>query len=304
MNVSIRGNRVGSEWRTGVALALLFGLFMPTWSAPPVLAQGGLPETAAAAPEGTVLFHAFDLDRDGEQWQQTGTLLERIGLPNALELWEEEMLAAGAIKGDLTQADLDALLGGELALVVTPVALERAVAHQERRERRGDDLADATPATRPGDEPLGVTAVLLPGDPDAAWSYVERQVADLAAKLDVPVEEVTHGGGELLWVEMPDLRERLNERLKEGLEDALVSAGLPEAMAGMMVDNSVLGDMAGDADSRPGLAAGRAGDFIIAGVSQADVTEIIDVVDGATDSLADSAEAQQVATGLPADAVI
>ena len=52
---------------------------------------------------------------------------------------------------------------------------------------------------------------------------------------------------------------------------------------------------------RPGFAAGRAGDFIIAGASQADVTEIIDVVDGATDSLADSQEAQQVATELPAE---
>ena len=51
---------------------------------------------------------------------------------------------------------------------------------------------------------------------------------------------------------------------------------------------------------RPGFAAGRAGDFIIAGVSQADVTEIIDVVDGTADSLADSAEAQQVAAELPA----
>jgi hypothetical protein len=52
---------------------------------------------------------------------------------------------------------------------------------------------------------------------------------------------------------------------------------------------------------RPGFAAGRAGDFIIAGASQADVTEIIDVVDGTTDSLADSAEAQQVAAELPAE---
>ena len=29
------------------------------------------------------------------------------------------------------------------------------------------------------DEPHGVTAVLLPGDPDAAWDYVERQVAEV-----------------------------------------------------------------------------------------------------------------------------
>ena len=62
-----------------------------------------------------------------------------------------------------------------------------------------------------------------------------------------------------------------------------------------------MGDHGMDLQSRPGFAAGRAGDFIIAGVSQADVTEIIDVVDGTTDSLADSTEAQQVAAELPAE---
>ncbi|MDF3041912.1 MAG: hypothetical protein K0Q71_4618, partial [Thermomicrobiales bacterium] len=250
MSVTNRGNRARSGWRIGVVLALLLGLLAPALSAAPTLAQEDLPETAAAAPEGTALFQAFDLDRDGGQWQQTGALLERVGLPNALELWEAAVLEKGARTGDFTEADLDALMGGELAVVVTPLVVERAVEHHERHQQDGDD--GATPMAHAWDEPVGVTAVLLPGDPDAAWDYVERQVADLAAKLDVPVEEVTHGGGELLWVEMPDLRERLKEQVKEGLEEALVSAGLPETMAGMMIDNSVLGDMAADTGGRPG----------------------------------------------------
>jgi len=223
--------------------------------------------------------------------------LERVGLPNALELWEAAVLEAGAKKGDFTEADLDALLGGELALVVTPVAVERAVEHHEKSQQHGDDAA--TPVAHDWDEPLGVTAVLLPGDPEAAWDYVERQVADLAGKYEVPVEEISHGSGELLWVEMPDLHERLKERL----EDALGAAGLPEAMAGMMVENGMHGGMDVGMEGRPGFATGRAGDFIIVGVSQADVTEIMDVVGGTTDSLADSAEAQQVAADLPADAL-
>ena len=289
MSVSICGQRVRSGWRIGVALTLLCGLFVPAWSAPPVLAQGTLPETAAAAPEGTVLFHAFDLDREGAQWQQTGTLLERVGLPDALGQWEASVLEEGARKGDFTEADLDALLGGELALVVTPRAVELAVEHHERHQQRGDDDG-ATPMASAGDEPHGATAVLLAGDPDAAWDYVERQVADLAAKHDVPVEEVSHGGGELLWIEMPDPRERLSGHL----EGVLGDADLEEALAGLMGEN-------GGMHGRPGFAAGRAGDFIIAGASQADVTEIIDVVDGATDSLADSAEAQQVAAELSAE---
>jgi hypothetical protein len=297
MSATIRKNSFRSGWRIGVTLALLLAFLVPAWSAPAVLAQGTLPETAAAAPAGTAVFQEFDLDREGGQWQQTGTLLERVGLPNALELWEDAVLEAGAKKGDFTEADLDALLGGELALVVTPVALERAVEHHEKSQQQGDD--SATPMAHTWDEPLGVTAVLLPGDPAAAWDYVERQVADLGAKYDVPVEEISHGGGELLWVEMPDLR----ERLKEHVVDALGAAGLPEVMAGMMVENSMHGGMDVGMEGRPGFAAGRAGDFIIAGVSQADVTEIMDVVGGTTDSLADSAEAQQVAADLPADAL-
>jgi hypothetical protein len=289
MSVTNAGHRTRCGWRIGVALTLLLGLSVPAWSAPPVSAKGTLPETAGAAPEGTVLFQAFDLDREGEQWQQTGTLLERVGLPDALELWEAGVLEEGAKKGDFTEADLDALMGGELAVVVTPLAVQRVVEHQEMRQQRGD--ADATPTAHAWDEPVGVTTILLPGDPDAAWDYVERQVADLAAKHDVPVEEVSHGSGELLWVEMPDPRERLTEKL----EDAVGEAEVEEALGGLM------GETGMDLHGKPGFAAGRAGDFIIAGVSQADVTEIIDVVDGATDSLADSAEAEQVAAELPAE---
>ena len=287
MSVTMAGNRARCGWRIGVALTLLFGLSVSAWSAPPVFAKGTLPETAAAAPEGTVLFHAFDLDREGEQWQQTGTLLERVGLPDALELWEAGVLEEGAKKGDFTEADLDALMGGELAVVVTPLAVQRAVEHHEKHQQRADD--NATPLAHDWDESVGVTAVLLPSDPDAAWDYVERQVADLAAKHDVPVEEVSHGSGELLWVEMPDPRERLTEHLEEAIGEAEVE----EALGGLM------GETGMDLQGKPGFAAGRAGDFIIAGVSQADVTEIIDVVDGASDSLADSAEAQQVAAELP-----
>ena len=82
-------------------------------------------------------------------------------------------------------------------------------------------------------------------------------------------------------------------------------ADLEVALAILMARPAWTGraDLMGEAgmDGRPGFAAGRAGDFIIAGVTQADVTEIIDVVDGTTDSLAESPEAQQVAAELPAE---
>src|SRR5215211_3959316 len=264
MSTPIRDNRVRAVWRIGITLALLLGILVPAWSVSPVLAQQGtLPETAAAAPAGTALFQVFDLDRGGRQWQQTGTLLERIGLPNAPERWVDALLEIGARKGNFTEADLNALLGGELALVVTPVAVERAMEHHERHQQQGDDTA--TPLAHAWDEPLGVTTVLLPGDPDAGWDYVERQVADMASRLDVPVEEISHGSGDVLWVEVPDLRMRLAKRVL----DALGHANLEPALASMLGDTGV--------QARPGFATGRAGDFIITGATQADVNEIIDV---------------------------
>jgi hypothetical protein len=290
MSMTIRDNWVRSGWRIGVTLALLLGFLVPAWSTPPVRAKGTLPETAAAAPAGTALFQEFDLDREGGQWQQTGTLLERVGLPDALTHWEDSVLKKGAKKGEFTQADLDALLGGELAVVVKPLAVKRAVELHESLQQAGDD--GATPMAQASDESVGVTAVLLPGDPDAAWDYVQRQVADLAAKENVPVETTSHGSGEVLWVEVSDL----GERLKEHHDEVAGHAGMEQAMAGMMGDDGME-----DFQGPSGFAAGRAGDFIIAGVSQADVTDIIDVVDGTTDSLADSAEAQQVAAELPAE---
>ena len=102
MSTAIRHNSVRAVWRIGITLALLLGFLIPAWSASPVLAQGTLPETAAAAPAGTALFQVFDLDREGEQWQQTGTLLERIGLPNVPERWVDAMLEKGARKGNFT----------------------------------------------------------------------------------------------------------------------------------------------------------------------------------------------------------
>ena len=186
MSATIRDNSFRSGWRMGVALALLLASsFLP--GAPTSPGSRTLPETAAAAPAGTALFQAFDLDRDGGQWQQTGTLLARrpAQCPGALG---SAVLEEGAKKGDFTEADLDALMGGELALVVTPLAVERPWSIMRNASSMVMTLRDPDGGCL--DEPLGVTAVLLPGDPDAAWDYVERQVADLAAKLDVPVEDL------------------------------------------------------------------------------------------------------------------
>ena len=139
MSTPIRDNRVRAVWRIGITLALLLGIPRPCLER--LTGPGSTRDFARD--------RGCRSRRDGalpgvrprpgrRQWQQTGTLLERIGLPNAPERWVDALLEIGARKGNFTEADLNALLGGELALVVTPVAVERAMEHHERHQQQGD----------------------------------------------------------------------------------------------------------------------------------------------------------------------
>jgi Protein of unknown function (DUF3352) len=281
--MTMTGRWTRGVWRQATALTLLAGLAAPVWLDTDVSAQEDLPLTAAAAPESTVLFQSLDLDREGTQWQLTEELLSRVGLPDARALWEEAMLEEGAA-GDFTAADLDALLGGEMAIVVTPEAIERSVAKfaSHHGGNAMPDAGDATPMAQAGNSGQGLTMILVPGDPEAAWDYVERQVTDLAAKLHVEVEESTYSEAELLAIAPGD------RDTTSGTDDA-------DPISKLMAELDLHG--------HGSLVTGRADDYIIVGSDQADVIEIVDVIDGSAASLADSPEARAVAAELPADAL-
>ena len=272
-------------WRLLATLSLILGVLVPVWGTSGAAAQdeGSILDIAEAAPASSVIFWTFDLNRDSDQWQQTEELLGRIGFPNALDMWEQEALNEGSKKNQITQEELDALLGGEVAVAVTPDAIKLAMAHHAMHMQGMDDAsAEATPVTLSPDEPLGVTLILAPGDPDASWAYVQKQFADLAQKRDAQVEELSYEGSDVLWIALPDMgRHKGNDE----------NAGDMDHM-----------DKWGDVQPA-GVAAARAGDYIVAGASQADVEEIIDVVDGTSDSLADSETMQQIVDKLPEEAL-
>lgn len=298
-------NRRQGGWRPVAAIALVAGVLAPVWTAQPAVAQALLPATATAAPDSTILYHQVTLDRDGAQWQQTEELLARVGVPDALDTFEEELLAESGENGDFTQADLDALFGGEMAIVVTPPAVEYFMAMMATMEEMGeaygnmDDMGemgmDATPVA--GDAstlgtpmagmpaisgPIGVAAVLLPGDADAAWDYAQRQFDAAAAEGETTVQEESYNGAELLII--------------EGLKGDHGGDGMD-----MDMDKDTdewMGDYPLGAEH--GLAAARAGAFIVAGMTREDVTAIVDVVNADTPSLAESQEARRVRAQLPA----
>jgi hypothetical protein len=275
-------------WRILATMILILGVMVPVWGTSSAAAQdaGSILDIAEAAPESSVIFWTFDLNRDSAQWQQTEELLGRIGIPNALDMWEQETLKEGSKKNQLTQEELDALLGGEVAVAVTPDAIKFAMEHHAMMGKHGmgNEEAAATPVVLTPDQALGVSLILAPSDPDASWEYVQGQFADLAKKNDAQVEELTYGDSDVLWVAAPDMGHH-----KMGQSDD----------AGYGDDHMKQWE-----DVQPaGVAAARAGDYIVAGVSQADVEEIIDVVNGDEGSLADSDALQQVADKLPAEAL-
>lgn len=299
-------NRPRGGWRAAITLSMAIGLLAPVWAPAPAGAQALLPATATAAPEETVLYHQVSLDRDGAQWQQTEDLLARVGVPDALDIFEEEILAEGARNGDFTQADLDALLGGEMAVVVTPPAVEHFRAMMALMEQMGGRYGDrddkdgmgmaGTPVARdPGmigtpmagapaiGGPVGVAAVLMPGDADAAWDYVQRQFDAVAADGETDVQVESYNGSDLLVIE------GLKGPHGRGDKD------------GRKKDKDKTGRMGGyPLQAEYGLVAARAGAFIVAGMNRDDVTAIVDVINGEAASLAESREAQRVRAQLPA----
>lgn len=273
--------RLRAVWRPLAALALAIGLIGPAVGASEVAAQEGLPEIAAAAPESTVILQTFDLDLEGSQWQQTETLLARVGVPNAIEMWREEILAEGERSGDITEADLDALFGGEMAIIVTDQAIEHLMAkhmtmdgHMDGHDSMGDM---ATPVTGTANQAYGVAAVLMPGDREAAWDYATRQITDYAQERGLTLEAASGPGQDLLWTTR---------------ESAVTGA----------TSDDPLEEMFGH-KGHGAMAVGHSGDFIIAAKTPDDVTSIMDVIDGNAPSLMDSDAAQALAGQLPAGAL-
>lgn len=286
-------------WRTATVASLAIGLIVPLGAASVVEAQSSLPDTAAAAPEDTLLYHEISLDREGNQWQQVDELLGRVGVPNALDTFESELIASGSDSGDLTQADLDALFGGEMAIVVSPDAVQHLVAMMEHMQamegHQGKAMHDAmatptamgpdmmaTPGAYDMGGSMGIAAVLEPSDLDTAWSYVERQFNAAADKEGVTVQSETYEGADLLVIEPAPNKGGKSKKHGHGSEDWMHSYPL---------------------DPRHGLVAARAGNFIIAGSSRDDVSNPIDVVNGNAPALADSASAAAVRAELPAELI-
>jgi hypothetical protein len=164
----------------------------------PLLAAGALPvreapASAAYVPESSLAFFAVDLDLESAQWRQAAALLARVGFPNALEDLRTSLVSAIGSSVPAAEATLDAVLGGEAAIVVTEDAAKLLATMPAARDA-------AVPAATPVGAPagIGVAAVLLPGDADAAWATIEDLLARQAGRQAVTIEETAYRGATIL----------------------------------------------------------------------------------------------------------
>lgn len=264
-----------------------------------------IPATAEVAPADTVAFVSIDLDQESAQWQQVDELLGRVGVPNALDDARAAILADKSAAGSqLSEADLDALFGGEMAVVVLPqavaniagvydVALEAMATPQA--ELNEDDFA--TPIAEISENGFGVAAVLEPSDMDRAWTYVQDQLATAADDAGATVNETDYSGTTIYTVPGSDFY---------GMDHAADMAA--NGMGGGM-DGDGMGDDGTDHDAMPGMghdlqaetAVAQIGDFIIAGPSAADLEPLIDAAAG--DNLAADEDFGAVRDTFPNDAL-
>ena len=175
-----------------MALAVLFGLglLVPSLAGvTPAAAQATTVSfsTAEAAPADSIAYLVLTLDDESEQWRLADVLLDRAGLGEALD---EEI---GSELRDEAGEDLplDAFLGGEVGIVVSPTVLE-TLAEESMGSADLEAMLGGMETASPEAEstevgPQGFALALEARAPDTAWTGIRDSVLDEAQTRSVDV---------------------------------------------------------------------------------------------------------------------
>lgn len=182
--------------RVALSATFVAGLALPAASAAvPVAAQEGTVSfsTAEAAPADSVSYVVTTTDDQSEQWRLADTLLDRAGFGEAIDEAVAEELQDEAGQ-DLP---LDSFLGGEVAVVLSSVAIDTLAEESMGGSDLDAMLAEmgmATPvAESAGPEAQGFAVILDARAPDTAWAGIRDSAADDGA------EESTYEGTTIVY---------------------------------------------------------------------------------------------------------
>ncbi len=197
--------------------------------------------TASISPDSTLLYAALTLDTESDQFAKSEDLLARAGLSDLLD----SAFSDAESSGDMDSSDVEPFLGGEIALVVTDLAIANAIVNSDTVANsvtvNGAADEEATPGTDTA-EVAGAALVIRAGDSDAAYEKVQELLSSTADDKGVQVEETDYQG--------------------------------------VTIETAV--DEASPAD---GTAIARIDDFIVASATAADLEPFIDVSNGDADAL-------------------
>src|SRR5215207_1809241 len=209
-----------------VALAVLFGLgvLVPSLGlVAPAAAQATSVSfgTAEAAPADSLAYVVMTLNDESEQWRLADVLLDRAGLGEALD---EEI---GSELRDEAGEDLplDAFLGGEVGIVVSPVVLE-TLAEESMGSADLEAMLGAAETASPEPESAaieaqGVALALEARAPDTAWTGIRDSVLD-----EEQHEESTYEGTEIFYA--PPATADDEGMATARIEDLILIATAPE----------------------------------------------------------------------------
>lgn len=216
--IHISGPQSRGRWKVAPV-----GIFRSSLSATAILAMigvGALGSTAAvgaapspqvterdsptelATPEDSLAYLVFELDEESDQWAQAQTLIENAGFGNALSEARDDMLtdAAG------NNLPLDAILGGEGAIVVSGAAIEAVVNASSGMTAAIDGEGSGTPAAEVDGVPTATGAAFLldARAPDTAFAAIQTAVQDQADESGGEVIEVDYEGVTIEYVGATD----------------------------------------------------------------------------------------------------
>ncbi|HEU0115448.1 MAG TPA: hypothetical protein VFQ80_12265, partial [Thermomicrobiales bacterium] len=244
------------------------------------LAAAAAPAAAKAAPADAAVFIDVNTKANSAQWTQASALLARLGLPNAADMWKAQASKheSQGMGTPPTQAQLDALTGGELAVAVTSQAAIDAVEAAFNKPARHGAAMGESQAMADMHDVHGAAVIVKPSDPDVAWNYVEQQFGNLAQQMGSQVERTQVDGVDVIAVSP--------------------GAGGTPVASPVAMDQS--GSMSGmDMGREHGGAAARVGDLIVAGPTADDLKPFLDAASGAAPSLADAPELAEAQANLP-----
>lgn len=171
--------------------------------------------TAAAAivPETSAVYFGFSLDIESPQWVLADELLQRAGTEESVSSLVDDAATSVTGQESANASGSDAILGGEAALVVADLeaiagdvadsASDVGIAADDSDSEDDSSLtsilgglelptsdADAAPGS-------GTAVILMPADIAAATAYVDGELANTAAEVDLQITSTDYNGTEI-----------------------------------------------------------------------------------------------------------